>query len=189
MNHRKVFQMAVAAAGLAAVSSANADEGPQPAGFYVGAGLGQHRLESDDIDGVTLKGDDTAVTLFGGYRVNQYFSAELGYIDGGEPEDTVQGVNVKFDTSALEAAVIGTLPLGPQFVVFGRVGILKWDVKATLTDGFTTLQADDDGSDFSYGVGGMWDLGHAGQIRGQWRSADLDGVDLNLIDVSYIWKF
>jgi hypothetical protein len=45
-----------------------------------------------------------------------------------------------------------------------------------------------DGNDLSYGLGGLLSVGPV-DVRLQWRSAELDDVDLSLIDLSAIWRF
>lgn len=181
---RKAIYGVMMLAGLAGV--AHADEAKT--GFYIGAGIGNNQLEESD-SGFKFDGDDTAITVFGGYQFNQWIAAEVGYVDGGKPSDTVGGVNIELDSSAVEVSVIGKAQLNRSFSVFARVGLLAWDVDAKVSASGGSASISDDGNDWSYGVGGILSVSPSADIRLQWRSADLDGVDLSLFDISLIWKF
>ncbi|HEY0943012.1 MAG TPA: porin family protein [Steroidobacter sp.] len=159
-------------------------------GFYVGAGIGQNKLEESNADlGFSFDGDDTAFTLFGGYQFNPWLAAEVGFIDGGSPSDTVQGVNIEVDSTAIEVALVGKVQVNRALTLFARAGLLAWDIEATARAGGFSARVEDDGNDLSYGLGGVLAAGPALDIRLQWRSAELQDTDLSLIDVSAIWKF
>ena len=68
---------------LAYAGSAAAELDP---GFYVGAGVGQSKIEADDIN---FDEDDTGFKVFGGYQFNKYFAVELAYIDGGNADKSI----------------------------------------------------------------------------------------------------
>jgi OOP family OmpA-OmpF porin len=139
-----------------AAGSAIADENQ---GFYLGAGVGQFNLEVDDISDIsseTFDSDDTSLKIFGGWRFNPYFSAELAYIDFGGPEDTISttlgDVNADIEISGFAPYLVGTLPLG-IFELFAKVGYYFYDADITLSDQSGSLSDDVSDEDLVYGAG------------------------------------
>ncbi len=143
---------------------------------YVGVGAGQLRLEDSGFEA-----DDTAVKLFGGWRFNQNFALELAYIHGGSPEDA----GVEVEPRAMQASLLGTVPLTNSANVYARAGVLSWKTEVSVP-GFT---AKDDGKDFAWGVGTSFNVGSRGAIRLEYEGADLDGTDISLITLSGVLRF
>src|SRR5688572_14834338 len=87
--------------GLAAAAGAQADE---YSGFYAGAGAGVFDVRIDNFDDVdetidNYDSDDTAWKAFAGWRVNQYFSTELAYVNLGSPDDEIlPGIDLTTET-------------------------------------------------------------------------------------------
>jgi len=143
---------------------------------YVGAGVGQLRLEDSGF-----KADDTSVKLFGGWRFNQNLALELAYVHGGSPE----GSGVEVEPRAMQASVIGAIPLADNFQLYARAGLLSWKTEASAA-GFSVK---DDGEDFSWGMGTSFNVGNRGAIRLEYEGADLDGTDISLITLSGVLRF
>jgi len=178
----KYRQAVLGIAALAAFSTASAQETSGP---YLGAGIGTLQLEQSD-GGLKFDGDDTSFQVFGGYRINQWFAAELAYIDGGSPSDDILGISADIETSALEASIIGSVPLNEVLSLHARAGVLSWDAELS---GNGVKLAEDDGTDFSYGIGASLRFGPSAEARIEARSADLDGTDIRLYVLSGLWKF
>lgn len=178
----KYRQAVLGIAALAAFSTASAQETSGP---YLGVGIGTLQLEQSDGD-LKFDGDDTSFQVFGGYRINQWFAAELAYIDGGSPSDNILDINAKIDSSAFEVSLIGSLPLTDVFSLHARAGVLSWDSEL-IAEGLKL--AEDDGTDFSYGIGASLRFGPSAEARIEARSADLDGTDMRLYVLSGLWKF
>jgi hypothetical protein len=97
--------------------------------------IGPDRIEIDDVDagfGLTV-----------GYRINRYVAAELSYTDFGEYEliehyPIASNVRYQIGVSGPSVSVLGSLPLGEQWELFLRGGVLfaDQDVSVRLT---TTL--------------------------------------------------
>jgi OmpA-OmpF porin, OOP family len=165
------FPFAALAAATLALSPvvASADSGP-----YVGAGIGYFGLDGDGFDA-----SDTSFKVFGGYRANQYFAAELEYIDGGKPEDS----GVEIDISGWNLSALGSWPVTEQFDVFAKLGVIFWDAKAR---GF----GDDSGEDFSYGVGADYKFGENWAIRGEYQRFEIENTDTaDLFSASVFFRF
>ena len=144
---------------------------------YVGAGVGQLRLEG---------ADDIGAKIFGGWRFNQNLALEVAYFEGGTVDDDVAGVRVQTEPRALQLSAIGAIPVTDNFQVYARAGVLSWKAE-TVVDNWATTK--DDGKDFSWGLGTSFDIGSRGAIRLEYEGADLDGTDISLISLSGVLRF
>lgn len=169
------------------VTSAQAKE---DAGFYVGAAVGQDTLKDEDSTlGFKFDGSDTAGKIFAGYQFNRYVAVEAAYIDGGEPDDTILGIQVKAKADGGQGSVIGMLPIGEVVSLYARAGVLVWNVKLRATDGFTVVEDKEDGSDFMWGGGINIKITPHLHARAEYEYADLGGTDATVITAGAYWKF
>lgn len=180
----------IAAMGMASVNAADS-------GWYVGLGAGQSSVDVDGgeidsllaADGITattsVDDTDTAWKIFGGYRMNANFGIEAAYMDYGtiSADSTVTApsagaVNVDLDTAAWLLDAVGYLPLGSGFELFGKLGVALWDSKGDFsgTGGGSSFSgnADDDGSDFHFGVGAGYALTDSIGVRAEWERINGD---------------
>lgn len=162
-------------------------------GFYIGAGVGQGSVD-DDIDGAegfgggSFDGDDTAYKLIAGYNFGIIplidLGVELEYIDFGQPDDSIGGLNVEVDANGIAAFGIAGVNLGPVGV-FGKVGAISWDADVDVE---SLGSASDDGTDMAYGLGARLHIASF-QIRAEYEFFDLDGTDADLLSASLIYTF
>lgn len=96
----------------------NSNSGAHP---YVGVGFGS-------VDSDFSRQDDLGLKLFGGYRINKNFAAEVGYVNFGD-ETASRGQDT------LYLSVLGIAPINNQFSIFGKVGFHSWDDDVTGNDG------------------------------------------------------
>ena len=120
----KKITLAVAAVlGLAALPAFSQS-------WYIGGGLGRGNL---DVSGTDLGlpnaqvGDSaTTYTARLGYRLNPYLAFELGYYDHGEYDFSggLGVINVAGTAKAKSGgvSVVGILPMGAAFDLYGRLG-------------------------------------------------------------------
>ena len=186
-----VAALAVAAAAPAAYAQ---DEN---AGFYLGGGIGQFNAQIDDVDDVDATvdewdNDDTAYKFFAGYRLNNFLAFELDYINLGEPSGrVVPGVNLDAAVDGFAPYVVGSIPLGNWFEVYGRLGYFFYD--ATLgveseIDG--RAEFDEESEDLVYGAGIGAKVGEKLNIRFEYERFDLQGVDdADSLWLTAAWKF
>src|SRR5262245_33777098 len=124
---------ALATLSMTLGSAAYAQEQRETRGLYLGAGVGQFNAGIDDVDQLDnaisrWSEDDTAYKIFAGYRLNPYVGLELDYINLGKPSGAVvPGRNVDSAVDGFAPYVIGTMPLGKYFEVFGRLGYYFYD--------------------------------------------------------------
>ncbi len=130
-------------------------------GWYLGADLGQSKLERDDFIGVTSQ-DNTSDTyaLLVGYRFSRYFSLEGGYVDMGDFHSTFlpgcpSCVEEKAHTSidAFFANAVGTWPIAEHFQLRGILGFTHRDLKISTESPQFSSSWSESGSSFSYGIG------------------------------------
>lgn len=103
--------------------------------FYVFGDLGQGKMEIDAGNDFTLSKNSTTYSIGAGYNVNQFFAIELAYRDLGNIKDRnnyFDGVDNytqtdKLSATALQASLVGSLPISDEFSVFGRVGVATID--------------------------------------------------------------
>lgn len=167
---------------LAAVFTTNANA--DAARFGIGAG--RATIEADDFD---LEGRATAWEIFGGYEFNEYLAIEAGYINGGKAKDSIQGIVVEANTSAIAASVVGSVPVSEAISFFGRAGYMHWESdQQARFDGDVLATADVDGNDPFFGAGVAWGLDGA-LLRFEYRIASLDDSDLSLLSLAVVWRF
>jgi len=169
----KLALVTVAVAALAGAANAESS-------FYVNGGY-----SAFDGDGATLNG----LTARGGVFFNDYFGVE-GEISFGLGEEELEpGADIEL-SNQYGGYVIGKLPAGENFDVFGRIGYgsAEFDVNV---DGVGSGSADVDG--FAFGVGGQFFFTENFGIRGEYtrfeaEDEDLDG-GLDTYSVSAVFRF
>jgi hypothetical protein len=88
-------------------------------------------------DSIEIDDVDAGFSATVGYRINRYLAAELSYADFGEFElieryPTVTDVRYRLSASGPSVSVLGSLPLGEQWELFLRGGVLFADQEVSL---------------------------------------------------------
>lgn len=173
--------------------SASAFAQSAQSGWYLGASVGQSRVDvSNDLlpivgaTSTSLSKDetDTAYKVFAGYRFNRYVAVEGGWVDLGEvkatrtmtapaPGGTFSG---KIESYGVMLDAVGTFPLGQNFNVFGKAGAFFSTTKTRLaTSGNVVLGASVDASEketevnLKLGLGGQYDFTKSLGVRLEWE--------------------
>jgi hypothetical protein len=188
---------ALAAVSMAAAPAAFAQAQEEVSGFYLGAGVGQFNAHIDDVDDVDATvddwdEDDTAYKVFAGYRLNRFLAFELDYINLGEPSGAVvPGRNVDASVDGFAPFVVGTLPLGPYFEVFGRAGYYFYDATRGVEDTLDNrVEFDEESEDIVYGAGIGANLGEKLNLRFEYEKYDLEGLDdTDALWLNAAWRF
>ena len=157
-------------------------------GFYVGAGVGQGYVKSNDVGNLGLDdfdGDDTGFKVIAGFRPFKIFAIEANYIDLGSAKDNVAGVDVKADTTGIDAFAVGILPI-PFVDLFAKVGVISWNQDVDIS---SIASSDDSGEDFAYGVGAGFAFG-AAALRAEYERFEIPHTDsVDMISLSFTWTF
>lgn len=180
----RISQLVAGMAVILGAASANAEV----IGIYAGAGVGQVEL-SEEVDGLEFDANDTLFTVFGGYQFNDYFAVELGYIDGGTADDSVAGVDVEVSTEAVQASILGSVPIGSKFSIYGRAGIISWKSETFASSRFGTFEAEGEGEDFAWGIGGAFKPIAPLMLRVEYGGAEIEATDMRIITVSAAYVF
>jgi len=192
-------------------------------GTYVTAGM--MKLTTNEFDsvkgtsGVTVDDEDTAINFMVGYQVDENLSVEAGIIaesemsvnfSGGESGTlngksySVSGVVTatgKSDTSKLLGIKYAS-SLDDNFDVYGKVGMLFWDLKGvvsaagTLTyDGSTYTGSSsatyytNDGSDPYYGIGGSYKINNTTSVNLDYLKMEVDDGDVDGLNLAVAFDF
>lgn len=191
--------------GACAVSTAALAE--NPAGFYLGAGVGYSTIRSDD-SAYGLPGyyndHQTAWKLIAGVRPISILGAEFEYIDFGQPgshhnyDTNYYGLDSHPRASALFA--VGYLPLPIPFIdVYGKAGVarLQTDVttfvpgcatSANCAAPSTSVRQNQTDNRFAYGVGVQSRYGGV-SFRAEYERISSQFGDPDAVTVSATWTF
>jgi OOP family OmpA-OmpF porin len=151
-------------------------------------------LEVVDLSS-TLDDSDTGFGLAGGYQINDHFAVEFGYVDLGSvnyradttlaqgAEQADADVTLQSSASGPVLSVLGILPVGERFSVFGRAGLslLNADgtVRVTIDDMIQRASQSSQKSDLVFGVGAELAFAQYYAIRLGWdRYLDVGTEDV-----------
>ncbi|QBX38694.1 porin family protein [Brevundimonas sp. S30B] len=170
----------IAAAAVSAIAAPAMAQSMQSPTYYGTLGYSQ-------LDG--SQGDLGAVTGRLGAKFTPNLGVEGEVSFGVKDEDfTVAGVNGKLKHN-YDAAVYGvaTLPVTPQFELFGRVGYGTTEIEAKIPG----VSAREDGESVNYGVGANYFFDGQNGIRGDWTRRDFrsDGGEADIYSLNYVRRF
>jgi OOP family OmpA-OmpF porin len=186
MSLKKTSIAALLAASGLIVSSASMAQGkPADTGFYAGASIGQMKASGSCPAGFSCDFKDTSWKIFGGYRINRNFAAEVFYADLGSLSITSGGLKATADQTSFGIAALGIFPLNPQFDLFGKLGIANTDQKASASAGGFSASASASGSDIVFGVGAVYNFTRNFGVRAEWERFNDSEVDNLSIGIQY----
>jgi opacity protein-like surface antigen len=198
---------AILAIGACGVSTAALAE--DPLGFYIGAGVGESTIRSDD-PGYGLPGyfndHQTAYqAVFGLRPLNSFIGAEVMYIDFGQPGHRHRDdPNFFGDDSHPRAPVlfgVGYLPIPvPYLDVYAKAGVARLQMTLTQFECLDTgtgpcnnFQAvgrsDITQTKFAYGAGVQYRLPFGLSVRAEYERISSPFGDPDALMVSALWRF
>jgi OOP family OmpA-OmpF porin len=154
-------------------------------GFYLGASVGTATVQDfcSDLSALlpvtSCDEEDTGWKLYAGAQLNKNAAIEFGYGDFGEVRATAAGGSATVESTSLFVAFVGIAPLGETVNLLGRIGFHRWDIEAVGTAG----QADDSGTDLTFGFGASFGLGKAAALRAEWERYEFEGDDVDLLSL------
>ncbi len=178
---------ALALATLAAAAAAQAQE--NESGYSAGAGVGTFDVKINDFDQIDdtidrYDSDDTAWKAFGGWRMNEYLGFELAYVNLGSPDDEIlPGVTLTTETDGFAPYVVGTLPVGDWFELFGKVGYYWYDTEARLATPAGEVSDSQSNDTFTWSAGAGVNIFERVNVRLEYEQFDFDEAD----DASALW--
>ncbi len=162
----------------------------QAEGFYAGISAGVASVDVDKqsfddaltsvgVTGLSSKVDenDTAYKAYLGYRFNEHFAVEGGYVDLGAAQykASFTGGNAKVDweSHGVFVEAVGILPVGDAFSLFAKGGAYfsdnEADIEATGPGGSASESLNDDGTSFVFGLGGEYAFSKTVSLRAEWE--------------------
>lgn len=94
----------------------------------IDGGRAQARNVCDNV--INCSDDDTSVRVSLGYQFTPMVGVEAGYTSFGtvfDANDTTNSVTAKQDANAWTLSVLGTIPVGDRFGIYGRAGAARFD--------------------------------------------------------------
>jgi OOP family OmpA-OmpF porin len=153
---------------------------------YLGGALGQSKFkEWCDPTLAACDDKDSTWKLFGGYRFNRYFAVEGSYVDWGEvTATTTTGERVAADQHSYGIAAVGSLQIGPQFTVFGKLGLLRTEQETRrITPPASSRERKE--TELHYGLGVRYSLTKNWGLRAEWENTDKLEVQMLSIGVEF----
>jgi OmpA-OmpF porin, OOP family len=178
MNRTKALLAAILPASMLALSAPAFAQGQSDAGWYVGGSYGK---TSYSLSGAPAGVDDsdTGFKIFGGFQFTKHWGAEAGYIDFGKA--TASGLG-DVGVTAFTFAGTGTLPLGENFALLGKVGLGMWDSSGSASSG-------DNGTDVYFGVGARYSFNKNLSLVVDYDRIDAEDDSVNMFSVGVRYKF
>jgi hypothetical protein len=128
------------------------------------------RVEVDEVD--------AGFSVTAGYRINRYLAAELSYTDFGEYEsieryaDSAFDVRYQLGVSGPSVSVLGSLPLGEQWELYLRGGVLFAEQEVSLQPGSSVYERDFSDEVVMAGAGVQWSFAPRWAARLEYQSTD-----------------
>jgi OOP family OmpA-OmpF porin len=178
--HRN-YLLGALAAGLIVSLNVHANE---DAGFYLGASIGEatDKVEEFEDSGTSFK-------ILAGYAFNRYFATELAYVDAGKLEDRIGEIEATVESTGVLAAVLGKVPLGAYFAVFGKLGYAFYDEEVSLRLGDLQASETKSDEDLLYGVGVELNLGQRFKLRTEYEIVDVSDADFDIVSLGGTLRF
>ena len=130
------------AKAAALILASSAGLAAQPGSFYAGSDVG--RTNVTDVDG-----HDTSFGAFAGYNFHPNFAVELGHRRLYERDYRFGTASADFRANQTSLSLIGSLPVGEGFSVYGRLGAARIQERFS-SNGFT---GKDSTTKALYGIG------------------------------------
>jgi OOP family OmpA-OmpF porin len=182
-------------AGPVLAQEDNDRAGDNRQGFYFGGGVGDFSAAVDEIDelddiddvGIDFSDGDNATKLFGGYAFNRFFAVQGDFVDFGESSGFVSSsATGTSDVQGFAPSIVGTLPIGP-IELFGRVGMMFYEVDLNLTGGRVV---DESGEDLVWSAGLGIDVLDRLNLRLEYEEIDIAELDeAEAVWLNVAWKF
>jgi len=165
-------------------------------GGYLFGMVGQTKVKDVDTTGftnVSVDDSDTGFKLGGGYAFHRNFGVEAAFVDLGKATASAGGQSAEVKASGLSVVAVGMLPLGQNFSLLGRFGVINATVKAS-GPGFS-----DDTTDMktTFGIGASYSFTPKFAVRADYdvyqKLGDNDTTgkesDVNMLSIGVVYKF
>jgi len=155
---------------LLATGSTQAAHADEPAySPYIGFAFGIPGADEEcDYHGYDCDGSDTSFKIYGGKRFHENIAFEISYQDLGKIRDREPDLTTTAESEGINFSLHGIIPVADVGYFYGKAGYMLWDTKYTRI-GASTVSSDDDGGDFTYGIGFAFLFGEKYDFRIEWE--------------------
>jgi opacity protein-like surface antigen len=188
MNHKGLKERNVkkllVPAFIAATSIGLTAHAAEDSGWFIGAAAGQ-----SDVD-ISAYDESTTYKVVAGYDFNKNWALGVEYIDMGDFDiDGFPGVNADVEIDGFNFFGMFTLPVSETFDLFAKAGAFHWDADASVSGGGLSVSLNDDGTDFSWGVGAALNATENVALTLEFQRFDIDGDDIDTITAGLKFSF
>ena len=166
----------------------------EEAGGFLGFTIGQMDFDYDvpaqfRRAGVSLDDRVLAWKFLGGYHFNEYFGAELAYVDARKLPIKVLGVTLgNLDLSGFTFAGVFRYPVTSQFNIFAKGGGFIWSAEVEDTRTNNTVIVESDGISYVVGAGAEFEVIDNLSLRAEWERLDADG-SIDFLSLGLLYNF
>jgi OmpA-OmpF porin, OOP family len=185
-----------------------------PAGWFVGMSLGkgEPRFETAPFTAIPTREDrESGYKLWGGYKFNRNFGAEVSYMESGKltasgfsgapcaPDSACATLTQPYSqfirSKGVQLVGTGALPLTQKFGVFGKLGAVHADTENQCTVGSFSCSTTGRNTDLTYGLGLSYEMAKNFSVRSEWERMRLGGSarprdnDVNFFTIGAGYKF
>ena len=122
--------------------------------FYIGSALGFSQADQDcEYYSSNCDGEDLSFSFYVGKRFYEYLAFEVAYLDLGKLDNDQGLVTTTGETTGFNFSLLGIIPAGNAGYLYGKAGIMAWETDYTRVDDTTTTKSNDNGTDFTFGIG------------------------------------
>jgi len=188
---------------LALPSLSQAEEKP----FYLGLGYSFAKLESDKAlpsyftSGQSFSEDTNSIDLYAGYQFSSYFSIEINYNTYDQAkkrydiDPTVDFISTPNDQEELEVETLSlngvlSYPIAENLKVLAQAGFAYADIDNYWFGGEDpSISHSDSKTGFTYGVGASYAFTERFSGKLQWKTMDIDNLELEGLHLSVETRF
>ncbi|MBL8270744.1 MAG: choice-of-anchor D domain-containing protein [Steroidobacter sp.] len=156
-----------------------------------------------DVNARVEDSSRTAWGVFGGWRLSQYFGAQVGYTHLGTVDTAFTGDALDIQAflrdanrlqprsaSGVDLNLVGRYPLGQRFEITAQLGAFGWNADYTMSNSSGDfLKRDDDGVDLTYGAGLEYGFDGGLAITGGWTRYRLDSESIDFLGVGLQYRW
>ena len=189
---------------LISVNSYAADQG-----WYGGISLGTTTVDTG-VSGLSgaavLDENDSGLKFIVGKKIDKNLSIEGFYADFGEASltgnngdnfsidgtayvFTADNVSIKTAASGLGINAKYSHDFTSKSSIVGRLGLLMWDLEASVAVGSTAASSSNTGTDLFYGIGYKYNISKKYSLTADYESYTMDSLDSSMVSVGAIFNF
>ncbi len=128
--------------------------------YYFGFALGIPSSDEDcDYYGYNCDGSDTSFKIYGGKRFHENIAIEVSFQDLGKLRDEKGPLTTTAESEGINLSIVGIIPTGNVGYLYGKAGYMLHETDYNRIQGGISETSDDDGTDFTYGIGYAFTFG------------------------------